>query len=377
MAASEIQTKLDRLEQFLARHQLDGVLLNHRANFAWITCGKSNFIPSNSQNGVASILATPRERICFTNSIESPRFAREELPGTGIKVVDFPWHEPEKGRKLLVDLIAGRRIAADVADNGNFDHFGAGLRRLPDDFVQLRWSLTAEEIERYRQGGKLASAAIESACRKIATGMSEHQIAGVLDQEVRDRGLVPVVTLVAADQRLAEFRHPIPTDLRMQRCCMLVTCASLGGLIANITRVVSFVPLSAEIKKRQQAVCNVDAAVNLSTKPGKTLGQMFDIIAQAYTDNGFAGEWAHHHQGGSTGYAGREAFAAPGLGIAVLENQAFAWNPSIAGVKSEDTILCTSKGIEFLTEPSREWPKLQVRIEGRTVERGDILVRGG
>ena len=377
MAASEIQTKLDRLEQFLARYQLDGVLLNHRANFAWITGGKNNFIPSNSQNGVASILATPRERICFTNSIESPRFPREELAGTGIKVVDFPWHEPELGRKTLINLVAGRRIAADVADDGNFDHFGAGLRRLPDDFVQLRWSLTAQEIERYRQGGKLASAAIESACRKIATGMSEHQIAGVLDLEVRARGLVPVVTLVAADQRLAEFRHPIPTDLRMQRNCMLVTCASFGGLISNITRVVSFVPLSDEIKTRQQAVCNADAAVNLSTKPGKTLGQMFDIIAQAYTDNGFAGEWAHHHQGGSTGYAGREAFAAPGLDIAVLENQAFAWNPSIAGVKSEDTILCSSDGIEFSTSPSADWPKIESRFGGRTLARADILVLGG
>lgn len=376
MAESEIQIKLRRLGEFLGRHGLDGVLLNHRANFAWITCGRDNYIPGNSQNGVASILATERERICFTNSIESPRFSREELAGTGIRVVDFPWHDAEQGRKVLRELIGGRRIAADVADNGNFDHFGAGLVRLPDDFGQLRWSLTVAEIERYRQGGKLASAAIESACRKIAAGMSEHQIAGVLDEQVRARGLLPVVTLVAADQRVAEFRHPIPTDRRAERCCMLVTCASFGGLISNITRVVSFVPLDADIKKRQQAVCNVDAAVNLSTQPGKTLGEMFQIIVRAYADNGYSGEWAHHHQGGSTGYAGREAFAAPGLGIGVLENQAFAWNPSIAGVKSEDTILCTSGGIEFLTGPSGDWPRIEAKFGGRTVERADILVRG-
>jgi antitoxin VapB len=375
MADSEIQTKLHRLGRFLSRHKLDGVLLGHRANFAWITGGKDNYIPSNSQNGVAAILATRRERICFTNTIESPRFSREELAGTGIEVVDYPWYDAAAGRKTLAKLIAGRRIAADVTDAGEFDRMGAGLRRLPDDFAQLRWSLTAAEIRRYRQGGRLASAAIESACRKIAPGMTEHQIAGILDREVRDRNLLPVVTLVAADGRVERFRHPIPTNLRVRRYCMLVTCASFGGLISNITRLVSFVPPSARLRKRQQAVCNVDAAVNLSTRPGKTLGEMFEIIATAYADNGFAGEWANHHQGGSTGYAGREAFATPGLDVAVLPNQAFAWNPSIAGVKSEDTILCRADGVEFLTSPSKDWPKIQARFGRRTLERADILVR--
>jgi antitoxin VapB len=372
---TEIQNKLNRVSEFLSRHQLDGILLGHRANFAWITCGKDNYIASNSQNGVAAILATDKQRICFTNTIEAPRFSQEELAETGIEVVAHPWHDQAAGRKLLVELIAGRRIAADVADTGECDRYGAGLLKLPDDFVQLRWSLTPAEIQRYRQCGGRASAAIESACRKITPNMTEHQIAGILDEQVRARELLPVVTLVAADARLEQFRHPIPTDLRVERCCMLVTCASLGGLIANITRLVSFVPLTARLKKRQQAVCNVDAAINFSTRPGKTLGEMFGIIQQAYADNGFPGEWANHHQGGSTGYAGRETFAAPGVPIAVLENQAFAWNPSIAGVKSEDTILCTSDGVEFLTSPSENWPKLTATFGNRSVERADILVR--
>ena len=96
-----------------------------------------------------------------------------------------------------------------------FDRFGAGFLPLPDDFTQLRWSLTAEEIHRYREGGRRTSAAIEAACRKIIRNMTEHEIAGVLDAEVHSRGLVPVVTLVAADDRIARFRHPIPTENRV------------------------------------------------------------------------------------------------------------------------------------------------------------------
>ncbi|MGD0539935.1 MAG: M24 family metallopeptidase [Tepidisphaeraceae bacterium] len=371
----EIRIKLDRLGKFLDRHGLDGVFLNHRANFAWITAGKDNHVASNSPNGVAGIIATPDKRICFTTSIEGPRYATEELAETGIEVFTYPWQDAKAGRTKLKDLIAGRKIAADVTDSGEFDRFGAGLVHLPDDFVQLRWSLTEPEIQRYREGGRRTSAAIEAACRLISPNMTEHEIAAVLDAEVRKRSLLPVVTLVAADDRVAKFRHPIPTDLRLSRYCMLVTCASFGGLISNVTRLVSFQPLSAEIKKKQQAVCNVDAAVNLSTKPGKTLGEMFKVVDKAYADNGFAGEYALHHQGGSTGYAGREAFADPASEVRVLENQAFAWNPSITGVKSEDTILCRGGGIELITTVSADWPMVRGKFADQSLDRPDILVR--
>jgi len=119
----------------------------------------------------------------------------------------------------------------------------------------------------------------------------------------------------------------------------------------------------------------VDVAVNFSTQPGKTLGEMFKVIEGAYTDNGFRGEQAFHHQGGSTGYAGREVFAVPDSNVRVLENQAFAWNPSITGVKSEDTILCTKDGIEWITTMSADWPKTRGVFGDRWVDRPDILVR--
>jgi Xaa-Pro aminopeptidase len=372
---NEIKTKLDRLGKFLDRHGLDGVFLNHRANFAWITGGKDNYIAGNSPNGVAGIIATRDKRVCFTNTIEGPRFANEELAGTGIEVVTYPWEDSKAGQKKLKELIAGKKIAGDVTDSGECDRFGAGCVPMPDDFVQLRWALTEPEMQRYQEGGRRTSAAIESACHLISRNMTEHEIAATLDAEVRKRSLLPVVTLVAADDRVAKYRHPIPTDLRVSRYCMLVSCASFGGLISNVTRFVSFQPLSAEIKKKQQAVCNVDAAVNLSTKPGKTLGEMFKVIEKAYADNGFPGEHALHHQGGSTGYAGREAFANPPSEVRVLENQAFAWNPSITGVKSEDTILCRSGGIELITTVSADWPKVRGKFGDQSLDRPDILVR--
>jgi Xaa-Pro aminopeptidase len=372
---NEIKTKMHRVAGFLDRHRLDGVFLSHRASFAWITGGKDNHIAGASPSGVAGILVNRDSRRCFTNTIEGPRFQYEELAGTGIEVITYPWEEPFKGQEKLKELISGKKFAADPNDGGDFDRFGAGFVPLPRDFAELRWALTPEEIQRYKEGGRRTSQAMETACQKIAANMTEHEIAAVLDAEVRARGMLPVVTLVAADERVEKFRHPIPTENRVKRYCMLVSCASFGGLISNITRFVSFVPLTAELKKKHQAVCNVDAAVNLATAPGKTMGEMFEILTRAYADNGFPGQQALHHQGGSTGYAGRDVFTEPGLDVKLLADQAFAWNPSITGTKSEDTILCTSSGIEMITTISANWPIIRGHAGGNSLDRADILVR--
>jgi Xaa-Pro aminopeptidase len=375
MVSDELSAKQKRLAEFLGRHRLDGVLLGRRNNFAWITCGKDNRIANFSPVGVASILATADSRLCLTNSIESPRFAGEELAGTGIDVVDWPWYDRNAAQKVLKEVIGGRRIAADVSDMGEFDHYSAGLLRLPDDFGELRWSLTPAEIGRYRDAAARTSVAIESACRRIAQHMTEHEISGLLDDEVHKQGLNPVVNLIACDERIERYRHPIATNKKVQRYVMLVICSEFAGLITSVTRFVSFVPLTVDLQKKQQAVVNVDAAVNFSTRPGRTLGEMFQVIQKAYADVGYSDQWKLHHQGGSAGYNGREAFAELNSGITVRENQAFAWNPSITGVKSEDTILVTANGIEFLSGPSKDWPTIPATFNGKTVERAGILVR--
>ncbi len=368
MAQRETTVKQQRLEQFLERHELDGVLLQHRHNFAWITNGRDNMVPGNTPEGVAAILATHEGRICITTEIEAPRMQQEELAGTGIEVVSVPWYDKKAQTIKLMELIAGRKIAAD------HDPLGMGLHPLPDEFAEIRWSLTDEEIARYRDGAKRLSAATEETCRSMNFGDSEHEIAGLMDYSVRRAGLTPTVTLVAADERIGNYRHPIPTRKTVEHYAMVVTCAAFKGLISCCTRFVCFRPMT-ELEDRMQALAHIDAAVNLSTKPGRTLGELFFILQRAYEDQECKDEWKRHHQGGPTGYMNREAIAVPGSDVKVRNNQAFAWNPSIPGAKCEDTILCTSHGIEVLTEHSAEWPTLMGRFNGQELPRAGILVR--
>jgi Xaa-Pro aminopeptidase len=187
-----------------------------------------------------------------------------------------------------------------------------------------------------------------------------------------ERGIRAPVVLVAADERIGRYRHPIPTSSRFDRYGMAVIGGERGGLIASCTRLFSFGPIGSDLRRRHEAVCKIDAAMIGHTRPGRTLGEVFAVARQAYAEAGFPDEWKRHHQGGPTGYLAREAKASPDNPTEVLSNQAFAWNPSIAGTKSEDTILVGPGGTEILTATG-QWPATSYPAGGRDWERPNIL----
>jgi Xaa-Pro aminopeptidase len=137
---------------------------------------------------------------------------------------------------------------------------------------------------------------------------------------------------------------------------------------------VHFGRLPDELRRRHDAVLQVDVAFNSATVPGRKVAEVFDAGVRAYERTGFPDEWRKHHQGGPTGYQGRSYKGAPGVAGEVLPSQAYAWNPSITGTKSEDTILATEQGIEFLSVPAG-WPVVEVSSDGARFAREDILVR--
>jgi antitoxin VapB len=100
---------------------------------------------------------------------------------------------------------------------------------------------------------------------------------------------------------------------------------------------------------------------------------MTEAVEQ-YSAEGFPDEWTLHHQGGLTGYAGREVFATPGEGHRLERGQALAWNPSITRVKSEDTVVLGQDGVEVLTS-TEGWPRVTVELPGGVAARPGLLVR--
>jgi len=146
------------------------------------------------------------------------------------------------------------------------------------------------------------------------------------------------------------------------------------GLHASLTRMTTFGRPDGELAARYGAVLRLDARYLVESRPEATLGEVMAAAAEQYAAEGFPDEWRLHHQGGLTGYAGREVFATPGEGHLLERGQALAWNPSITRVKSEDTVVVGEDGVEVLTS-TEGWPRVAVDLPGGTSTRPALLSR--
>lgn len=358
--------KINEVRRWLERERLAGVVLESQPNFAWVTAGGNGFVITSQEQAVASVVITADRAVVVTTNIEGRRLTDEELPPQLFDVVEYPWSSPEQQDLLIERIVGSGTVASDSASASRIDASG--------QLIGLRGALAESEIRRYREVAMEAALAVESVCRGVERRGRERDVAARLAQECYSRDLVPVVNLVAADGRIARYRHPLPTDNRVDRTLMVALTARGFGLHVSLTRFVCFGEPAGDQIVRHRACCRIDAGMICRSRPGTGLAEIFAGAVDDYAAEGFADEWRAHHQGGTTGYQGREEFASSDSAVKLAGSQALAWNPSIAGAKSEDTILVTDRGPEVLTQTGH-WPQLEIEVEGATLSRPDLLIR--
>ncbi len=363
------------IQAYLAENDYDGILLSRIDNFAMATGGKRNYVWMATDMGANSLFVTRKGKVYFVgNNIEKTRQMDEELGPLGCDVRSFLWCE-----NTPAGVISEEFSGNLVSDDG-----GLG-ENVNADLAVLRTLLTPGELDKYRELGRCAAESMTAVINAVSEGMAEADIATHLVAEgARRRCLVPVA-LVAADARIAKYRHPLPTkgplvsgsldEHTVNGYVMVVGCFMREGLVVSMTRFKRVADIDGPIMDAYARVCGVDAIMQEATEPGKTLGDVFAVCQRAYVDMGFPeNEWHNHHQGGSTGYAGRTCKGAPGETFPVLDSSwesrvkdildkdisfgaAFAWNPSAAGVKSEDTFILLPDGNKEIVTATPQLPQ--------------------
>ncbi|MDP4171975.1 MAG: peptidase M24, partial [Bacillota bacterium] len=296
-----VKSPFEKVYDFIEQKKIDGVFFRKRSNFSWITGGKVNHIVQTTEYGVADIIIFLDKKYCVTSKMESQRILKEELEGQGFEFVTLEWFENQDS--IIQGLCRGKVLASDVHFDPFLD-FGTEL-------TTLRYTLTNEEIDRYRWISQKAAFSVETTCREIEQGWTEYEIAANLASKVIKDGINPHVILVATDERIFKFRHPIPTEKPLRNYAMIVICAEKWGLVANVTRFVHFGKLPKEIEINCRKLAQIDIVMNEATRPGI---QIKDILQQGidmYREIGFPEDWRYLHQGGPTGYATREFLATP------------------------------------------------------------------
>src|SRR5215210_7219482 len=232
------QARQQRLLELMDRRGLGALLLRRPANFAWYTNGADNRVDHASPLGVADVLVTRDAEYIFTNNIEAPRMREEQTPD--LEVIEHSWYGDEV--TAVREAIGDAPLGSDFPLKNALDISG--------EIAHLRYILDPDALERYRQIGTDAVAAVEEAVDSMKPGMTEYEAAANLAAACRRRRLFNSVLLAAADGRIARYRHPIPHGTSLERWAMLVVSAERGGLYANITQIVHFEEPGEELKLR-------------------------------------------------------------------------------------------------------------------------------
>lgn len=363
--ATEVETKLEKLRAYMDARDLEGVHIRLRDNFAWLSGGHDNHVVNASERGFSSLLVTQESKYLVTDNIEVGRLLDEELVNLGWEPATFEWFEPD-GLVSKVRAIVPGNLMSDVP----FPNAVA----IDLDFDHLRYVLLPSEIERLRILGRDVSGVLADTCRKLEPGMTEHEIASLLGAKAIAKGIEPSARLVGVDGRTRRYRHPIPTDEKLEKHALVVLLGQRGGLYINCTRLVHFGRLPDDLKRNFDVMCQVDAAYIISSKVGVNYRDILEKGAAIYETNGYKDEWKNFTQGGVIGYRSREFVVTPDTKEMVMDHQAIAWNPTISGVKGEDTILVSDGRVEVLSEMPG-WPMVEVSYEGEFIRRPDILLR--
>ena len=359
--SGELTVKLATIRAALTEASAVAARLRGVDWFAWATCGGSNVVILTTEIGVAEVLVTADHAWVLTDEIEAGRLAAEEIP-PGLEIWAGPWNDPLARQTFVESVVQGGAVISDRPWLAELP--------LPSALFAAKRRLLPEELARYRVLGRDAAEAMTEVLNRARPEWTEWELAGAGAEALWRRGIEPTLTLVGGERRLPVFRHATATGDPLGARAMLVFCGRRHGLYANLTRFVYFREPDAREEQLIEHVARVEAVTFAVSRPGTTVGTVYGVIARAYAELGHPGAEAFHHQGGTTGYLSREAFALPGLDLTIEANTALAWNPSLPGAKIEDTVVTTADGIEILTlDPA--WPA--VEVNGRP--RPDVLVR--
>ena len=336
--------QLSRLRAAMQAGGIAAVHLVRPENLAWLT-GARSFVSLSGERGVLEAVVTMQRCTLISNAIEAQRLMQEELEPGGVKISAYRWWDAAERETLILSALEGHTPLSDVP-------------ALPPALERLRLVMLPDQDESLRQLGYDAGTAIARAARLLHPDLTEFEAAGVLAREVNAAGLAPLVNLCAGAARLQTRRHPLPTGARLGHRAILVLSARRDGPVLSVSRLVSFAPLGVAEQQRYQQLLGVEALGLEVAGRGGTLDQVFEAMRGGYANMGQPEEIERHHQGGLAGYRPREARAEPAQQQTIDDGMLIALNPSLPGLKVEDTFLRRGGKLHDLT--LHDWPNLPV-----------------
>jgi Xaa-Pro aminopeptidase len=354
-----IATRLSKLRAALEPMGIDALLIGQPENRTYM----SGF------TGSAGWLLVSRQGACLAADFRYWGQVARECPG--IEILPFGQVFAQAGLPTLLERAGGRRIGFE-ADYLTYAEARAWMEQAPDyEWVPTRGVVAglraikdAGEIADLRAAVALADEALAYALGEAQAGMTERELAWVIESYIRAHGgeNVAFPLIVGCGPNGAEpHHHSADFPLTPGQPIVIDMGACVNGYRSDLTRTVCLSEPAdpGRFWAIYNTVLRAQMAAEAAVRPGLTCQQVDSIARDMIAKAGY-GEYFGHGLGHGVGLAIHEDPFLRQSGTALLAaGQVLTIEPGIylpdwGGVRIEDIILVTGNGAEVLTRAPKE-----------------------
>jgi Xaa-Pro aminopeptidase len=352
------RARIAALVDALTAAHIDGLLLTGLSNIRYLT----GFSGSS-----AVLVVTPRDVVFITDFRYQTQVAEElgDIARISIEASSLwtgLWQQ-------LASLASVRVIGFETSHIQHRD-----FQRLVEAGARWQWRPTVDLVETLRErkdaaevaliaeAAGMATRALERTLPEVAPGMTELQVAGVLERALREEGSegFPFPTIIASGPRSA-LPHAQSSTRSIQNGDFLLMDfgAQVAGYCSDLTRTVVVGKASDEHRAVYDVVRVANERASAGVRAGMT-GRDADAIARQYIEHAGYGELFGHSLGHGIGL---EVHESPRLARtaenALPENAVVTIEPGIyrpgwGGIRIEDDVVLGAGGPQILTHFPRE-----------------------
>nr|WP_297506151.1 Xaa-Pro dipeptidase PepQ [Thermococcus sp.] len=345
--------RIEKLREFIAGKELDGILITHRPNLYYFT-GSSPVLGGY-------LVVTPDEAVFLVPELEYEE-AREtsKVPVEKFKTGKELYERLSsfKLRKLGIEGRTSFSTIKTLKEKASVEDFTA----VDDVIKELRIIKTPEELEVIERACRIADQAMMVALEEISEGRREREIAAKMEYAMKMNGAEKPAfdTIIASGWRSA-LPHGIASDKRIERGDLVVIDegALYGHYNSDMTRTIVVGSPNEKQKEIYEIVLEAQRKGVEEARPGITAKELDTLVRDVIAEYGY-GDYFIHSTGHGVGLEIHEwprvsqqdeTVLKPGMVITVEPG---IYIPKFGGVRIEDTIVITEKGARRLTKTERE-----------------------
>ena len=384
MADADYGQRLARTREAIAQAGLDGLLIASQYNRRYLTgftAHDGDIIESSGW-----VLVTPGTFGLVAGTFQLSGVEDEIVP-SGVRVLSTDKATPWSVVAEAIKVDGARRLGFEK-DWLSYDRYarvrdalsetvGADAELLPADdlVVMVRAVKDAAEIATMRRAADVADQAFEQLLTEIKVGITEREIASLLEQHMVELGAsgVSFPTIVACGPGGAQ-PHAVPTDrpVRAGEPLLIDFGCRVDGYCSDTTRTFCIGEPDPKLVELYDIVRRAQDAGFQALADGVRRGRDVDAAARAVIEEAGYGEQYFHSLGHGVGLAIHELPVTAKLRVqtpeaeaemakreqlepnSVITNEPGIYIPGWGGVRLEDMALVTSDGYEIMTTRNPE-----------------------